>query len=243
MDGRPTLLAFSLLLSFMSESTVPLADLDWGTEWKNLPAGPVTATGGPRPNWETEAIPLLEKIREIYANPVVKAEGFSVTHLFEAAQVLAILAHNPVPEEQAEQAHVTFAMSVISLAKWRVPPYDDGNQLISEMGTVPIRVTYKDIPKSSPPRDRLLAVMRCVKSQYDEYIANPHFPHLLAAQMRTSPIRQPRSVGLANFITNVGAIENILPMKWYTDDPSSSRPVFDILSTSFGHRASLIISE
>lgn len=175
-----------------------------------------------------------ETTRRILAQ--VKAEGFSVTHLFEAAQVLAILAHNPVPEEQAEQAHVTFAMSVISLAKWRVPPYDDGNQLISEMGTVPIRVTYKDIPKSSPPRDRLLAVMRCVKSQYDEYIANPHFPHLLAAQMRTSPIRQPRSVGLANFITNVGAIENILPMKWYTDDPSSPRPVFDILSTSFGHR-------
>lgn len=70
MDGRPTLLAFSLLLSFMSESTVPLAGLDWGTEWKNLPAGPVTATGGPRPNWETEAVPLLEKIREIYANPI-----------------------------------------------------------------------------------------------------------------------------------------------------------------------------
>lgn len=43
-------------------------------------------------------------------------------------------------------------------------------------------------------------------------------------------------MGLANFITNVGAIENILPMKWYTDDPSSPRPVFDILSTSFGHR-------
>lgn len=78
MDGRPTLLAFSLLLSFMSESTVPLAGLDWGTEWKNLPAGPVTATGGPRPNWETEAVPLLEKIREIYANPVVRILSKSV---------------------------------------------------------------------------------------------------------------------------------------------------------------------
>lgn len=51
-----------------------------------------------------------ETTRRILAQ--VKAEGFSVTHLFEAAQVLAILAHNPVPEEQAEQAHVTFAMSV-----------------------------------------------------------------------------------------------------------------------------------
>jgi len=39
-DARPTLNAYSLVL-----------------EWMTDPVGPVTATGGPRPNWETEGWP------------------------------------------------------------------------------------------------------------------------------------------------------------------------------------------
>lgn len=66
MNARPTINAFSLLMTHMSVSAPPLLTiLEWGTEWRNLPAGPVTATGGPCPNWEGEAVPVLAKMGAI----------------------------------------------------------------------------------------------------------------------------------------------------------------------------------
>ncbi|TFY63044.1 hypothetical protein EVJ58_g3470 [Rhodofomes roseus] len=71
MDARPTLSVFSLVLEWMSNPTrEPLGTLAWGTETENLPVGPVTATGGPRPNWETEGMALMGKIMQEHASPV-----------------------------------------------------------------------------------------------------------------------------------------------------------------------------
>ncbi|KAH9841118.1 uncharacterized protein C8Q71DRAFT_439728 [Rhodofomes roseus] len=69
-DARSTLNAFSLVLEWMSNPAhEPLETLVWGTEAENLPIGPVTATGGPRPNWDTEGIALMQKIAREHANP------------------------------------------------------------------------------------------------------------------------------------------------------------------------------
>lgn len=277
MDARPTINAFSLLLTHMSVSAPPpLTILEWGTEWRNLPAGPVTATGGPRPNWDGKAAPVLAKMGAILTNPIpthsikpqrsdpemlgrpvrvrvqigkdesaalvkaIKAAGFTVTHLFDAAQILAILERNPVPAESAADAHITYAIGIIAIARYRVPPHDGKNQLISEMAIVPLQVKYADIPQVAP-QDRLFAVMAILKAQYDEYLANPHLPHLFPAQMRLAPPRVPviTSNPHATVITNLGVIEHSLASTWYPDGDATKPPLFEISALPFGHRMTM----
>ena len=73
MDARPALNVLSLLLEYMSTpNAVALADLPWGTEHKNLPPGPVTATSGPRKDWKMHAPVLLEKLQSLFTNPTVR---------------------------------------------------------------------------------------------------------------------------------------------------------------------------
>ncbi|EMD35351.1 hypothetical protein CERSUDRAFT_96470 [Gelatoporia subvermispora B] len=45
------------------------ADIKWGTEWNNLPVGPIAATGGPRPGWETDGVALLGNVGKIHMTP------------------------------------------------------------------------------------------------------------------------------------------------------------------------------
>ena len=73
LDAKPNMQAFAVLLDFMSSpQDVALADLKWGTEHKNLPPGPVTATGGRRKEWETVGMGLFAKAGGMQANPVVR---------------------------------------------------------------------------------------------------------------------------------------------------------------------------
>jgi hypothetical protein len=63
MDGGPTLNAFALMLQWMTnDATEPAENLPWGTEWHNLPLGPVSATGGPREDWDIAGIELLKQL-------------------------------------------------------------------------------------------------------------------------------------------------------------------------------------
>ncbi|PIL29515.1 hypothetical protein GSI_08323 [Ganoderma sinense ZZ0214-1] len=62
IDGRPGLNALSLLLEWMTASDLPGVDeLAWGTEHRNLPPGPINATGGPREDWGTKGAELVER--------------------------------------------------------------------------------------------------------------------------------------------------------------------------------------
>ena len=45
--------------------------VDPSQEWKNLPADPVTATGGPSKEWETSGTKLLQDFAEQSARTVV----------------------------------------------------------------------------------------------------------------------------------------------------------------------------
>ena len=72
LDAKPNLKAFELLRKWVLEpSLAPLEELEWGTEWTKLPAGPITASGGPREEWAEKGIPLLQHIGAAMANPIV----------------------------------------------------------------------------------------------------------------------------------------------------------------------------
>ncbi|KAJ8588835.1 hypothetical protein M405DRAFT_792501 [Rhizopogon salebrosus TDB-379] len=63
MDGVPTLNAFALMFQWMTNDiTEPVENLPWGTEWRNLPLGPVSATGGPREDWDIAGAELLKQL-------------------------------------------------------------------------------------------------------------------------------------------------------------------------------------
>ena len=72
VDAKPALNALSLLLEWMAiPERESIADLAWGTEHRNLPPGPVTVTGGPREDWCTNGTALVQKLREVVADPTV----------------------------------------------------------------------------------------------------------------------------------------------------------------------------
>lgn len=64
--------AFRIMCSEMVVTEpAPLEELAWGTEWKNLPDGPVMSTGGPLTGWEERGAHMLSKFLEAQvAEPV-----------------------------------------------------------------------------------------------------------------------------------------------------------------------------
>ena len=73
IDAKPGLNAISLLLEWMSTPKLgSLADLPWGTEHRNLPPGPITATGGPRDDWNINGTALLQKLRTFFGDQTVR---------------------------------------------------------------------------------------------------------------------------------------------------------------------------
>ncbi len=75
IDARPGLNTLSLLLEWMT--TPGLADIDelaWGTEHKNLPPGPITITGGPREDWNTNGTTLVERFLAASGDETVRAQ-------------------------------------------------------------------------------------------------------------------------------------------------------------------------
>lgn len=79
MDGFRVLRGFNLILDWIAQ---PPQDenkvLAWGTEWQYLAAGPITATGGPRMDWDTIGIDLMEKTKKVWMNPIVGASLFTI---------------------------------------------------------------------------------------------------------------------------------------------------------------------
>lgn len=74
MDARPTLRGLDLLLGWIADPPKEqLEDLDWGEEWVRLPAGPVTSTGGPREDWETKGVELLQESARVRMDPIVSS--------------------------------------------------------------------------------------------------------------------------------------------------------------------------
>ncbi|KAF8888378.1 hypothetical protein CPB84DRAFT_1733195 [Gymnopilus junonius] len=168
----------------------------------------------------------------------VKAAGCTMNHLMEAAQALAICELYPVPDEEREDAHISFPFTVFSLAKWLTAKEATKDRIISSLVTVPIHIDYIDIAAPLPQRERLLKIMGKIKDQYNSFMENPHLPHLTAAQMTLNP---PRHIDMtsnpfATTITNLGVIERFTKSEWYSNQALSKDPIFKLQEMSFGHR-------
>ncbi|KAI0666807.1 hypothetical protein C8Q78DRAFT_1082707 [Trametes maxima] len=70
-DAHPTLNMFSILLEHITTGRFEdrPESLPWGTEWKNLPPGPIIATGGPRPDFNTKGLELLGIMQRVMSSP------------------------------------------------------------------------------------------------------------------------------------------------------------------------------
>ncbi|OCH85711.1 hypothetical protein OBBRIDRAFT_287727 [Obba rivulosa] len=273
MDAKPTLDAFSLLFDSLSNPG-HFAGLDWGQEWKQLPVGPVTVTGGPRDGWDTAGASLFAKLASTYGNPtpshslqckrldisvpgrsvkaelsfsdietsriihVLKTHGYSVTHLTEAAYAMAIFKLNPVVPSDAAAAHVTFQRNVISLSKYFVPQYTEKCHFVSAFVLVPVSFYWRDIADAEDDKARLLVAMRADKAQYDEYLANPCLPHLMAQQMELAPPRERMVIGnpLAPILTNPGIIENRIASEWSDTSDPGEPALFRVQDFHIHHR-------
>ena len=72
MDARPTLRGLDYILEVIANPPADrLEDLNWAEEWTRLPVGPVTATGGPRDDWDAKGVDLLQESIRVRMNPVV----------------------------------------------------------------------------------------------------------------------------------------------------------------------------
>ncbi|TFY51418.1 hypothetical protein EVG20_g11008, partial [Dentipellis fragilis] len=274
MDACPTLRAFGNLLCCMChDSNKDLADLPWGTEWTNLPVGPVSATGGPRDDWETSGIEMIQKVVQAHqpetptrglvpqrqtvmksSKPVhvhsilsddVSAEllravknhghGLTISHIFEAAQALAILKLHPVPEEDLVTSHITWPGAIYTLDGWMVPPYNSEMRFVSSLGLFPIIVQCKEILWQAQREERIVSLAKIIESQWKEYLVRPHFPHLLAVIIQLNPPLVPTisSNPYSTTYTNLGIIDKVLPKIWAVDETGSDTIV--IQDMSFGH--------
>ena len=72
MDARPTLRGLDYILEVIANPPADqLEDLNWAEEWTRLPVGPVTASGGPRDDWDVKGVDLLQESTRVRMNPVV----------------------------------------------------------------------------------------------------------------------------------------------------------------------------
>ena len=73
MDGRPVLRCLNAIINWIVDSpAVAPEDLNWGEEWKKLPACPIAATGGPRDDWDTAGVTLMKELDDLFMYPIVR---------------------------------------------------------------------------------------------------------------------------------------------------------------------------
>ncbi|KAJ6594259.1 hypothetical protein B0H19DRAFT_55552 [Mycena capillaripes] len=276
MDARPVLRGFDLLLEWIAQPPMdPISSLAWGTESQNLPAGPMMATGGPRSEWDTLGLSLMQETNGIRSNPMpslalipspsreyvsvpgmmirvheildldisaqivqaVKALGYSMSHLADAALTLMVFDSNP-NQAGVDGTHFTLDPTLISQEKFLVSAHTGHSHFIAGLCTVPVQVPCSASLIQGSRRDRLLAIMDVVKTQYDRYISDPNLPHLISAQLALRPIREARVFRdpCTPVTSNIGRVETFLKSKWRVSQNPSEKPIVDVLALSVGHR-------
>ena len=134
----------------------------------------------------------------------------------------------------------------IALTKYLVPPYNTKTYFVSAMVMSPVQVQFKTLAGISSQKSRLLAVMADLKTQYTEYLSNPHLPHLLAArlsltQTASSSMAPPPKPNPYRMVqTNLGVVEQSCASTFCPDGDRGQAPVLDVLKLVFGHRMSLM---
>ncbi|KAG1718889.1 uncharacterized protein EDB91DRAFT_1066159 [Suillus paluster] len=232
------------IFDFITNDTHPSLDsLDWGQEWRNLPVGPVTATGGPRDGWEAGVEALHTAARQAMEHQqhskglipqrdqalvrraparlhrildaktfkeildALALTDFTVTQLFEAAQMLTVLrAHHSEPLRD-DKANVMLDFTVIAYQRFLVPPHDARSHHVSFLCAFPMVVYASDVPWEASPKAQLLAVMTKIREQYSIRLSNKHLPHIGYDQYFQD---NPNALAINNF----KRVEDSLPLNW-----------------------------
>ncbi|CCM07255.1 uncharacterized protein FIBRA_09601 [Fibroporia radiculosa] len=73
-DAHPNFNLFQILFEEVAcpDPTHQVNSLPWGEEWKSLAPGIISATGGPRPGWDTEGMELVRFFKEQLTSSVVR---------------------------------------------------------------------------------------------------------------------------------------------------------------------------
>ena len=95
------------------------------------------------------------------------------------------------------------------------------------MTSVPIAVYYAPLVRLTG-KARLVAAMKQTKEQYDEWLANPCLPHMMAELARLAPMKTAPPPTLATNMTNVGRVENYIAPVWPRDVKPGEVPVFRV---------------
>jgi hypothetical protein len=261
MDSQVAIDLIRLLLEGISGgeqfNSIPVSELPWGEETKNLDVGPTAAVGGVKEGWEVEGVKLMETQARALGNqqpshslkpqrteitepgkPVrahrildeelssrliqaTKKAGFTITQLWDAVQIIATFEYNPERLGDPQKQHITLFPVIVALRHMIQPPERRRTAVgLLDVGfhlTVPLSLldqhTGTDISTS---RDKLLAVMQSIKSQYVSFLSNPHLPVLETAEVALYPLKEltPPVNPYWGEITNFGVIERILPVVW-----------------------------
>ncbi|KAG1734128.1 hypothetical protein EDB19DRAFT_1911232 [Suillus lakei] len=269
MDGGPTLNAFALMFRWMTnDATEPVENLPWGTEWHNLPLGPVSATGGPREDWDIAGVELLKQLTGFEAVRTIplasrplwisqsrvgktcrlervldstlthrlvnktRIVGCTMSHLFEAAYCMVLLARNQLPPSVWNAYHFSGNSSAVSLIPHLRLPYDTKTHFISSRTHIPIQISMADISSIVSPRRQLLqiaqAIQRCAR-----FATHPCMPHVQAARAYQPDALSERP-DVESSVNNVGPIERRLSLSW--KGGHGAEPVFELESVLFSVR-------
>ena len=78
IDARPAIRCLDALFDWIANPPA-LEEIAWGTEWERLPAGPLTATGGPRDDFDTKGMELVQLADAVLKDPTVGFLIFTFT--------------------------------------------------------------------------------------------------------------------------------------------------------------------
>jgi len=156
----------------------------------------------------------------------VKSLGFSMTHLLDAATILAVFEVNSEAGQLTSGSHVTFDPASISLSRYMAPSLK--TRFVSAVANVALSIEYKDIVEVKEPHSLLVHCMSLLKEQYDSWLSSPHFPSLSSVNL--PPVfPSPYAV----YITNIGVVESHIPLNLGTNKDT---PVITIEDMAVGHR-------
>ncbi|KAG1730228.1 uncharacterized protein EDB91DRAFT_1157405, partial [Suillus paluster] len=135
---------------------------------------------------------------------------FTVTQLFEAAQVLTVLRAHHSELLRENKANVILDFTIIAYQRFLVPPHDARSHHVSFLCAFPMVVYASDVPWEASPKAQLLA----------------HLPHIGSGQYF-----QDNPNALA--ITNLKKVEDSLPLNWSI---GAQNPMVQISDMRIGHR-------
>jgi hypothetical protein len=139
--------------------------------------------------------------------------GCSMSHLFEAAYCMVLLARNQLPPSVWNAYHFSGNSSAISLIPHLKLPYDTKTHFVSSRTHIPIQIPMAEISPIVSPRRQLLQIVHVIQQRYTRFATHPCMPHVQAARAYQPDALSERS-DIDSSVNNVGSIERRLPSSW-----------------------------